>query len=59
MAKDSIKDRIKITKNGKTLHRKKGQAHCKSSKNNPQKGRKKGMREMDIHENKIKELMNQ
>lgn len=59
MAKDSIKDRIKITKNGKTMHRKQGQAHCKSSKRGPQKNRKKGKSNMDIHENKVKKYMNE
>lgn len=57
MAKSSIKKRIKITKTGKTMHRKKGQGHCKSTKRTSQTFRKKGSADMDISEQKIKEFM--
>ncbi|MFB6212870.1 MAG: 50S ribosomal protein L35 [Candidatus Magasanikbacteria bacterium] len=59
MAKDSIKDRLKVTKNGKVKHRTPGKSHCKSNKSNPQKQRRKGDRDMDISENKAKKLMNE
>jgi len=58
MAKDSIKDRLKITKNGKVKHRPTGESHSKSNKRASQKNRKKKDRELEASENEVKDLMN-
>ncbi|MEX1014510.1 MAG: hypothetical protein WDZ80_05105 [Candidatus Paceibacterota bacterium] len=54
----SIRDRIKITKKGKVLHRTTGLAHAKTTKSSKQKMRKKGKRELDIKESTAKGLLN-
>jgi len=54
--KSSVKNRIKVTKKGKLLRRRKmGQSHSRAKQTNTQKRRKKGMRSLNI---KMKNLNN-
>lgn len=58
MVKKSVSKRIKITKKGKVLHRVPGLGHSRSNKRTQQIHRKKGMRELDIDLQKIREVLN-
>jgi ribosomal protein L35 len=53
--KNSIQERIKITKRKKLLRRKKGQSHFLAKKRSVQLKRRKGLRPLNI---KIKQLNN-
>jgi len=53
--KNSIRDRIKITKKGKILSRKKGQSHFRAKKTSKQLKRRSGLRPLKL---RIKDLNN-
>lgn len=54
--KNSIKERIKITKNKKALYKVPGQSHAKVNKRTPQRIRKKETRKLDMGGKRVKEL---
>ena len=56
MFKDSIFDRLKITKNKKIKKRKPGISHNKTNKNTKQKFRKKRENQIKISRKKINQL---
>ena len=58
MANKSIRDRIKVTKNGKTKRRSQGLGHNRSKWNTNQKGRKKEDKDLGIKDNDLKDVLN-
>ncbi|HMB17587.1 MAG TPA: bL35 family ribosomal protein [Candidatus Paceibacterota bacterium] len=59
MANKSIRDRIKVTKNGKVKRRAQGLGHNRSKWNSKQKQRKLGKKDVDLDKSQVSKLLSE